>query len=256
MGLRQFARQCADADLCNGQEFCSPIKGCEPGPPLVCDDGNACNGAETCSTLTGCQAGTPAPDDTPCDDGLVCTPLDKCSGGTCGGTARDCSDANATTADLCLEPVGCLNCVAISDGRLGITFPTPTKPGKFVVRGAWSPMGAFDPTTPAGADLLLHDDAGVFQHSHASGAAFVPNAAGTANTFSDKSGAVADGLQSLKIKTGRNGRPYKFSAKGLPAGPTFGDNGSNGITVVAGSECATAHLTCALAPNGKVRKCR
>ena len=256
VGLRQFARQCADADFCNGQEYCSPIKGCEPAPPLVCDDGDPCNGTETCDTASGCLPGTPATDGTLCDDALACTVLDHCSGGACGGAERDCGDANPSTTDLCLEPAGCLNCVTIADGRLGLTFPTPTKPGKFTIRGTLSPLGPFDPTTEAGVDLLLHDDAEVFQRSHVPATGFVPNAAGTANTFTDRTGTLAAGLQSLKIKTGRDGRPYKFSAKGLPAGPTFGDDASNSVTLVAGSECATARLTCALTPNGRVRKCK
>lgn len=46
---------CADADVCNGEETCDPATGrCRPGAPLVCDDGDPCTVDEPCDPAGGC----------------------------------------------------------------------------------------------------------------------------------------------------------------------------------------------------------
>lgn len=256
IGLRQFTRQCDDGNRCNGDEFCSPVKGCQPGPAPVCDDGDLCNGVETCVPATGCQPGTPAADGTTCDDDLLCTVGDVCSGGACVGTPDACDDGVPATSDLCTEATGCLHCAAMASGKLTLTFPLATKPGKFTLTGAFHPPSPLDPTGASGADLLIHDGATVFQASHVPGAAFVSNANGATRKFIDKTGVVANGLEKLQLKTGMNGKTSKVTAKGKPAGPAFGGNASNAITVVAGPSCATAILPCALVHGGKGRRCQ
>jgi len=256
IGLRQIVRQCDDGDRCNGDEFCSPVKGCQPGPPPVCDDGDLCNGVETCVPATGCQPGTPVADGTACDDGQLCTIGDACSGGTCVGTPDPCDDGNAATSDLCTETTGCLHCTAMSAAKLTLRLPSPARGGTFTLKGAFAPPAPLDPTTPAGADLLLHDGPVVFQASHVPGASFVANGAGTAEKFRDKLGTIANGLRALQLKESTPTKPSKLTAKGILAGPAVGGNASNAITLVAGPACATATLPCTLVHNGGGRRCQ
>jgi len=256
IGLRQFVRQCDDGDRCNGDEFCSSVKGCQPGPPPVCDDGDLCNGVETCVPATGCQAGTPAADGTACDDGQVCTLGDACSDGACVGTDDPCDDGNAGTTDLCTETTGCLHCTAMTSAKATLKLPSATKPGKFTVKGAFAPPAPLDPTSPAGADLLLHDGTAVFQASHVPGASFVTNGAGTTRKFRDKLGTIANGLQTLQLKAPTPTKPSKLTAKGVLAGTSVGGNTSNTITFVAGSACATATMPCTLVHAGGGRRCQ
>jgi hypothetical protein len=256
IGLVQVVRQCDDGDRCNGDEFCSPVKGCQPGPPPVCDDDNPCNGVESCVPASGCQAGTPAADGTSCDDGQLCTLADACSAGTCAGTADPCDDGNATTSDLCIEPSGCLHCTPMTSAKLTLTFPAAPKPGKFTLKGAFSPPVPLDPTSPTGVDLLLHDGTSVFQASHVPPANFVANAAGTSDRFRDKTGTIASGLEKLQLKSATATRPGKVTAKGKLTGDGVGGNTSNAITVIAGPACTTTTLPCTLVHRGKARRCQ
>ena len=256
IGLRQIVRQCDDGNRCNGDEFCSSVKGCQPGPPPICDDGELCNGVETCVPAPGCQPGTPAADGTTCDDDHVCTLGDTCSGGVCVGTPDACDDGVPGTSDLCTETMGCLHCIAMTKSKLSLTFPVAVKPGKFTLSGAFLPPSPLDPTTPAGVDLLLHDGTAVFQTSHVLAAAFVANGSGSTHKFTDKTGTVANGLEKLQLKSGKAAKPSKVSAKGKPAGPDLGGNTSNAITVIAGPSCATATLPCTLVRGGKGRRCQ
>ncbi len=253
IGLRQAVRQCDDGDRCNGDEFCSSVKGCQPGPPPVCDDGNLCNGTETCVPASGCQAGTPAPNGTQCDDGQLCTLGDACNAGACVGTPDACDDGDAATTDLCTESTGCLHCTAMTTAKLTLTFPTPSKSGRFSLKGAWSPPVPLDPTSPAGADLLLHEGTAVFQASHVPGTSFLVNASGTTDKFRDKTGTIANGLEKLLLKASSETR---ITAKGHLAGSSVGGNTSNAITFVAGPRCATATLPCTLVHGGRARRCQ
>jgi hypothetical protein len=252
-GLRQFVRQCDDGDRCNGDEFCSPVKGCEPDAPRACDDGDLCNGVEICVPATGCEATTPEPDGTSCDDGRACTVGDACSAGACTGAPDPCDDANASTADVCIESTGCLHCTPMSAAKLRLTFPVGSKPGKFTLKGAFAPT-ALDPT--AGADLVLHDGATPFHRSHVAGTAFVPRGSAPTYEFRDKTGAAANGLQTLLLKTGSVTRPAKLSATGRSTSASLGGDASNAITLVAGPACATSTLPCTLVRGGTGRRCR
>jgi len=252
-GLLHFQRQCADTDACNGDEFCSSVKGCEPGPPPACDDGETCNGVETCDSGSGCQSGSPQPDGTPCDDGLVCTDGDGCTAGSCAGTALDCDDADGATADRCTEATGCLHCATMSAGRLTLTFPTARRAGAFGLSGTFAPLGTFDVTGPNGATLVIHDGTEVMQHSQVPGTAFTGS--GDVRRFADRDGTVANGLTRLRLRDG-SAAEYRVTARGFPTGDTFGGNGANSITLIAGPACATVDLACALSRNGRTRRCR
>ena len=256
VGLRQFVRQCEDSDRCNGDEFCSSVKGCEPDEPPVCDDGDLCSGTETCVPASGCQPGTPAPDGTDCDDGRVCTVADACNAGACTGATDPCDDADASTADVCTETTGCLHCTPMIKAKLSLTFPLAPRPGKFTLKGTFAPPAPLDPTTPAGADLVLHDGASAFHESHVAGAAFVVTGSAPTYKFLDKTGTLANGLQKLQLKTGSPTRPAKLSAKGVPASSSLGGDTTNSITLVAGPACSTATVPCTLVRGGNARRCQ
>ncbi len=124
---------CDDGAYCNGAEVCNAGT-CQAGTAVTCDDGVACtddacnegtdscdftandancdnglwcDGAETCSATLDCQAGT-APD---CDDSVACT-ADSCNEGTdsCDNTPNDaaCDDgAFCNGAETCSATLGC-----------------------------------------------------------------------------------------------------------------------------------------------------
>jgi hypothetical protein len=256
VGLNQIVRQCADLDACNGDEFCSPVKGCEPGPSPVCDDGQLCNGTESCVPATGCTAGTNAPDGTPCDDSQSCTDTDACAAGACLGTALDCDDADGATADLCLEGTGCLHCGALTHATLNLRFPTPAKPGRFASSGRFVPGATVDPAGPAGADLVVHDGATIVQSSHVAGSAFVVNGAGTVFRFVDRTGTQAHGLERLRIKTAAPGTPHQLGAKGATTATALTHAPMRSVTFRAGPVCATATLACSAMAGGRRDRCK
>jgi hypothetical protein len=257
IGLNAITRQCADGDACNGDEFCSSVKGCEPGPAPVCDDGNGCNGVESCSPASGCTAGTPPPDGTSCDDGLVCTEGDVCAGGACAGSTVDCSDADGATIDLCLEPTGCLHCAPLAAAHLTLRLPAPAKPGRFTAKGRFVPATPFVPNGVAGTDVLVHDGPTVVQSSHVEPAELTANAAaGTTFRFVDRSGTVADGLERLRVKTAQPGERHSFAARGRLLASTVAPASIRRLTLRAGATCATAALSCELTAGGKNERCR
>jgi hypothetical protein len=46
---------CADGNVCDGEETCDPATGrCRPGTPLVCDDGDPCTIDQPCDPAGGC----------------------------------------------------------------------------------------------------------------------------------------------------------------------------------------------------------
>ncbi len=125
--------QCADGNLCNGNERClggfcqagtppscndgspctldqcDPLLGCQHAPVLngsSCSDGNSCNGPETCRNGV-CQQGTPPANGSSCNLGNPCTNGDFCDAGACrAGTIRPdgagCGDGNACNgAETC-----------------------------------------------------------------------------------------------------------------------------------------------------------
>jgi hypothetical protein len=222
----------------------------------VCDDGDLCSGTETCVPASGCQPGTPAPDGTDCDDGRVCTVADACNGGACTGATVPCDDADASTADVCTESTGCLHCTPMIKAKLSLTFPLAPRPGKFTLKGTFAPPAPLDPTTPAGADLVLHDGANAFHESQVAGAAFVVTGSAPTYKFLDKTATLANGLQKLQLKTGSPTRSAKLSAKGVPASSSLGGDTTNSITLVAGPACSTATVPCTLVRGGKARRCQ
>ncbi|MFC1591318.1 hypothetical protein ACFL43_02215 [Thermodesulfobacteriota bacterium] len=122
---------CDDGNICNGEEACDLVSGCQAGLPLdcddenactddscnavtgcvnlpiSCDDGNACNGEETCDLGAGCQSGTPPV----CDDGNFCNGEETCDPieGCQAGIPLDCDDGSVCTDDLCDEGSGCVH---------------------------------------------------------------------------------------------------------------------------------------------------
>jgi Dictyostelium (slime mold) repeat len=256
IGLNSLVRQCSDGDPCNGDEFCSTVKGCEPGPPPVCDDGDACNGTETCVAPDGCTSGTPLPDGTSCDDGMTCTEGDACAAGTCAGSAIDCADVDPATVDLCLEPTGCLHCAPLAAGRLTLRLPTVAKPGRFTASGRFVPATPFVPNAPAGTDVVIQDGPTVVQSSHVDGTELTTNGAGTTFRFADRSGTLAEGLEKLRVKTAAPGEKHTFSASGRLLASTLAPASSRSLTLRAGSTCATAVLGCTATSGGKSNRCR
>lgn len=93
---------CNDGNQCTKNDSCSG--GACSGTPFVpagCDDGNVCTN-DTCDVATGACAHVN--NSAPCDDSKFCTIGDTCNGGACAsGSAYDCSDGNACTADTCDE---------------------------------------------------------------------------------------------------------------------------------------------------------
>jgi hypothetical protein len=86
---------CDDGDACTLNDGC--VTGsCIGGGVNPCDDGNVCT-ADSCSG--SCQHSPLSTGG--CDDGNACTSGDTCLSGGCVGTAKDCSDNNACTLDLC-----------------------------------------------------------------------------------------------------------------------------------------------------------
>jgi hypothetical protein len=82
---------CSDGNACTQTDTCQN-GACTGGNPVVCAPLDQCHIAGTCNTNTGACTNPPAPDGTPCSDGLACTVNDMCAGGVCGGT---------TVAELC-----------------------------------------------------------------------------------------------------------------------------------------------------------
>ncbi|MCP4664104.1 MAG: M20/M25/M40 family metallo-hydrolase [bacterium] len=93
--------QCDDGLYCNGAETCNAGT-CQAGTAVVCDDGVSC-------TVDSCNEGTDSCDYTPndglCANGLYCDGAETCDAvlGCQVGTAIDCDDAIACTADSCNE---------------------------------------------------------------------------------------------------------------------------------------------------------
>src|SRR5207249_9631665 len=95
-----------DHDLCDGEEACAGVLGCQEGEATSCDDANACTD-DSCDAERGC---THTDNTNPCDDGSVCTSGDSCDGGLCvGGLTPDCNDGNSCTDDSCNPQMGCFH---------------------------------------------------------------------------------------------------------------------------------------------------
>ena len=108
-GCEGAPKDCADEDLCDGDELCDPNTGdCVDGQPVDCDDGDLCDGEEACDPATGaCVDGAAVV----CDDGDLCT-VDACDpeSGACMVTEVSCEDGDACTVDVCEPATG--DCVS------------------------------------------------------------------------------------------------------------------------------------------------
>jgi len=106
---RAAAGPCDVAELCTGSEAACPPNLIEPMGTVCRAATGACDATEVCSGVAGdCPADAAAPDGTSCADATVCDGDEACLGGSCmGGAPLDCDDANACTADMCVEPGGC-----------------------------------------------------------------------------------------------------------------------------------------------------
>ncbi len=105
------ALACDDTNACTVGDVCSG-GACTGGSPLDCADANPCT-TDACNTEVGC---THDPNSLLCNDGNACTAGDVCSAGTCtAGSALDCSDSNACTADSCDAGAGCQHTTQVCD---------------------------------------------------------------------------------------------------------------------------------------------
>jgi cysteine-rich repeat protein len=98
-GIIDPGEQCDDGNT-GGGDCCSSSCQFETAGSACAADSNLC----TNDVCNGAGACTHPNNTAPCDDGLFCTVSDVCGGGTCHGTARDCSAAgNACNLGVCDE---------------------------------------------------------------------------------------------------------------------------------------------------------
>src|SRR6185503_4853014 len=98
-GIVDPGEQCDDGNT-GGGDCCSASCQFETAGSACAADSNLC----TNDVCNGAGACTHPNNTVPCDDGLFCTVGDVCGGGTCHGTARDCSAAgNACNLGVCDE---------------------------------------------------------------------------------------------------------------------------------------------------------
>ena len=249
-------RQCADDDLCNGAEWCSPLLGCQADAPLACDDGDACNGTETCDAETGCVTGTPLPDGTACDDHKQCTGGDQCASTTCSGvalTAADCDDSNAATEDSCREGFGCLNCAPLETAALNVRLAgAGASNGKLKSRGKVGLGGAaIAPAAESFAVIVTRDGEEKYRAELAAGT--ITTRAPGRYVFADKTGLVANGLRTLRLSERSGTLTWKTSSTSLAdTGPVAS---AASLVVVIGDDCFSAGLTCSTNASGTKLKC-
>ncbi len=251
-GLLALERQCQDDDVCNGAEYCSPVLGCQPGPPLVCDDGESCNGVEGCDPALGCTAGTAEPDGTPCDDHHECTAGDACGGGVCAGAPLPpaaCDDADAATADGCVERFGCVHCIAM---RLGATRMRIGRPGhdRLRLRGTLVvPPGSFTPESEPAAVLVDDDASSIFRADLPAGS-LDANAARTRFELADRRSAP-DEVRAFRLR--RHGSTLQWRTTVRDVTLAAPSSASVTVRLLAGGRCFSADASCA---GGTTLTCR
>ncbi len=257
VGLR-LSRQCSDGNACNGQEWCSPVLGCQAGPPLPCDDGDPCNGAETCDPATGCQSGFPLPDGTACEDGLDCTVADRCTGAVCGGmpvTPEDCSDGDPLTEDQCREGFGCLSCQTLGIGRLKVRLGEPgERRARIRARGVL--VASATALSPATENLVFILDLGAGERYREviPAGSLVERAPGRF-LFRAIPPPESGGVRGLRLSQSRDGRfRWAIAASNLehlgPAQPEAA------VTLLIGEDCFWSSLPCQSKSGSKVLGCR
>ncbi len=243
VGLLGFERACLDNDLCNGDEFCSPLLGCQPGPPLSCDDGQSCNGTESCDPALGCRLGNPEADGTACDDRRECTTNDACSGGACVGAplpAAACDDGDAGTVDACEEGFGCVHCRDAAIGRVGLRGLPGTR-GRLTVRGSLPPLpsGTIEPLGERVAVLVDAGSGSIFRAVLPAGS-LEANATGRRFRYSD-SAALVDGVRTVRLQERGDGVRWTLVADlDLPAARPAAVT----VRLLVGSQCFRASASC------------
>jgi hypothetical protein len=257
-GLLFPQRQCGDADVCNGDEWCSPVLGCQSGPALVCDDGDACNGTETCDAQTGCRPGTPLPDGSACDDDLDCTVTDTCAAEACAGTPvtpADCDDADSGTSDECREGFGCLHCNALTLRSVNLKFTRADRQDGKIKVGGTLMLQAASVAPDAEAFTLILDLDGDETYRAALPPGAIPAVAAGKYAYGSKTRSIdAGGLLSLRLMSKGSEIALKTSSAGLAiAGPRAV---SGNVIVVVGDDCFRAGFTCESVGNGKGLRCR
>ncbi len=95
---------CVNPPACDGDEWCDPLAGCQPGTPVNCSHlDNQCNEG-LCVEPSGSCVSEPSREGLGCDDSQFCNTGEICQGGSCiGGGPRNCSDGAACTSDGCDE---------------------------------------------------------------------------------------------------------------------------------------------------------
>ena len=106
---------CDDGDACTTADVCT--NGTCAGTAVDCSSMTDQCHTGVCDATTGSCTAQPVADGTSCDDGDACTTSDQCTGGTCAGTAMDCS----AMADACNT--------AACDPTLGSCVATPVAAG-------------------------------------------------------------------------------------------------------------------------------
>ncbi|HEV7733734.1 MAG TPA: NosD domain-containing protein [Candidatus Binatia bacterium] len=142
--------ECNDGLACNGVETCDLGNGvCLAGTPVVCNDGDVCT-TDSCVDPLGTCSTSPAPNDTPCDDGITCSIPDTCQAGVCDGVP----DANMN--GVCdADDVGPLS-------LLRVTIKGPAGGGgngKVVLKGTFPYAPPTDVINPDAAVTMRVEDA-------------------------------------------------------------------------------------------------
>jgi hypothetical protein len=245
VGLIAFERQCQDADLCDGEEYCSPVLGCEEGPPPVCDDGDSCNGVESCAPASGCQAGTPEPDGSACDDGRECTASDVCAGAVCTGTPvppAACDDADPATADVCEDGFGCLHCLGTTIGRVGLHLVGAGE-DRLAARGLL-PAGTAGTIAPAAETVtfLVAEGATTLFRVDLPAGLLIAKPGGTSFLYKDREG-TRSGVRNLRLQIRKGAFKWSVSARDV----TMASAAPAMVTarLVVGGDCFGATVPCA-----------
>lgn len=99
---------CDVGEACDGIGASCPEDGLQTSGVVCFPASNVCNPSDVCDGTAASCPQRISTDGSPCDDGLTCTLTSTCSNGVCqAATTLDCSDSDACTTDLCVEPAGC-----------------------------------------------------------------------------------------------------------------------------------------------------
>lgn len=106
---------CDDGDPCTTGDACAA--GACTGAPLDCSAMDRPCAMGVCNPSTGACEAMVSPDGASCEDGALCTSGDTCVGGTCVGTAVDCSAASGgCNMGACDPTTGACTMNPVADG--------------------------------------------------------------------------------------------------------------------------------------------